>query len=306
MTRRLRWWWFLAPLLGVSVLLLDRPRSAKATHQAEWLEAGDVKVRTVRAGFGDTTIFLLHGYGETLLTWRAVFDPLALQHPVIAVDVPGFGGSDKPDRPYTLDVQVERLSRFLDRWTKGPVIVVGHSMGGELAAALALARPERVVAAVLIAPAGLGVGLAGLVDSVTDSRAEALGWYLASRSFLLPDHDPDWLGEVGRRASYSLMTDEAYRRAAARVLREFDFRALRHRLKDLKQPTLVIWGELDPVIPYALSAILESELPCSRLVTLEDALHRPQVERPDTVIAEIRAFVAKPECGGAGNSAPTH
>jgi pimeloyl-ACP methyl ester carboxylesterase len=277
-------------------LLLDRPRSAKAPHQAEWLEAGDVKVRAVRAGSGDTTLLLIHGYGETLLTWRSVFDPLTLDHRVVAIDVPGFGGSDKPDRPYTLDVQVERLGRFLDRWTKGPVIVVGHSMGGELAAMLALTRPDRIIAAVLLAPAGLGVGLAGLIDSVTDSKAGALGWYMASRSFLLPDHDPDWLGEPTRRARYSLMTDEAYRRSAARVLREFDFRALRHRLKDLKQPTLLIWGKLDPVIPYAYANLVAAELPCATLVTLDGAIHRPQVERPDTVVAEIRRFVARPGC----------
>ncbi|MEO8450186.1 MAG: alpha/beta fold hydrolase [Gemmatimonadota bacterium] len=297
MAIRARWWWLLAPLLIGFVLLLDRPRSAKALHQAEWLEAGDVKVRAVRAGSGDTTLLLIHGYGESLLTWRAVFDPLALDHRVVAIDVPGFGGSDKPDRPYTLDVQVERLSRFLDRWIKGPVIVVGHSMGGELAATLAITRPDRIVAAVLLAPAGLGVGLGGMMDSVSESKAGALGWYMASRSFLLPDHDPDWLGEPTRRARYSLMTDEAYRRAAARVLRDFDFRALRNRMNDLKQPALVIWGKLDPVIPYAYAALVTSQLPCAKLVTLDEAIHRPQVERPDTVVFEIRRFVAQPRCG---------
>src|SRR5207248_8172184 len=125
-------------------------------NRAEWLDAGDTRVRAVRAGAGDTTVLLLHGFAESLFTWRSILDPLARTYRVVALDLPGFGGSEKPDVPYTLDAMTERLSRFLDRWTQGSVVVIGQSMGGALAAALALRRPDRVVAVVLIAPAGAG------------------------------------------------------------------------------------------------------------------------------------------------------
>src|SRR5207247_1295891 len=190
------------PLFLSLVTLLDRPRSLRPLHRAEWLEAGETRVRAVRAGAGDTTLILLHGFAESLFTWRAILDPLARTYRAVALDLPGFGGSEKPDVPYTLDALTERLSAFLDRWTPGPVVVVGQSMGGALAASLALRRPERVVALVLIAPAGAGVGLGGLVDSMNPSKASALAWYLAHRSFILPDHDPDWLWEPEPEASY--------------------------------------------------------------------------------------------------------
>src|SRR5437899_12900009 len=113
--KRWRWWWLASPLLLGLLPLLDRPRSLRALHRAEWLDAGDTKVRAVRAGAGDTTLLLLHGFAESLFTWRAILDPLARTYRVVALDLPGFGGSEKPDVPYTIDAMTERLNRFLDR-----------------------------------------------------------------------------------------------------------------------------------------------------------------------------------------------
>jgi pimeloyl-ACP methyl ester carboxylesterase len=170
-------------------------------------------------------------------------------------------------------------------------------MGGELAAALALARPERIVATVLIAPAGWSVGLGGIADTMYPDKAEAIGWYLSSRAFLLPEHDLEWLGEPDSAASYTLMGDPAYRRATARVLQEFDFRGLRERFAEIQRPVLLVWGVLDPVIPFAIADSLARTLPCSRLVGFPSALHRPQLEIPDTVATEILRFVESPGCG---------
>ncbi len=289
-------WWVLVPaLLGLAVML-DRPRTSRPVHQAEWLDAAGVPLRTLRAGRGDTTLFLIHGFGESLFTWRALVDPLAARYRVVAVDLPGFGGSGKPDAPYLVDSMTARLSGFLDRWTHGPVIVVGHSMGGQLAASLALSRPDRIAAAVLIAPAGYGLGLAGIADTISPEKATAIGWYLASRAMLLPEHDDEWLGEPDSAAAYSLMTDPRYRRAAARILDDFDFRSLRTRFAEIRQPVLLIWGTLDPVIPYPLADSVLALLPCGRMAALSGALHRPQVETPDTVTSLILNFSGHPSC----------
>lgn len=295
-TVRFSRWWLVAPALVAMVVLLDRPRQTTALHRAEWLAAADVRVRTVRAGTGDTTLFLLHGFGESLLTWRSVFDRLAQRYRVVAIDLPGFAGSEKPEASYSLEAMTVRLVSFLDRWIDGPTIVVGHSMGGELAAALALARPERVKAAVLIAPAGWTVGLGGIADTMYPTKAQAIGWYLSSRAFLLPEHDLEWMGEPDSAARYTLMGDPAYRHATARMLQEFDFRGMRDRFGEVQQPVLLIWGELDPVIPFAVADSLATRLPCSRLLSLPTGLHRPQLELPDTVAAEVLRFSGDPSC----------
>jgi len=293
-------WWVILPALVALVVVIDRPRPGRPAHQAEWLTAGDTQLRAVRAGTGDTTLLLLHGFGESLFTWRSIFDQLATRHRVVAVDLPGFGGSGKPDGPYTLDAMTGRLSDFIDRWIDGPLLVVGHSMGGELTASLALARPDRIGAAVLIAPAGWNVGLGGIADTMYPGKARAIGWYLSSRAFVLPEHDPDWLGEPDSAAAYTLVGDSAYRKAAARVLEEFDFRGLRTRLTDVRQPVLLLWGTRDPVIPFAIADSMAKTLPCSRLTVFDGAFHRPQAEIPDPVARAILDFAADPVCSTEG------
>ena len=292
---RLLRWWLIAPLLAFLWAMLDRPRP-QPIHQAEWLDAGGTLVRAVRAGTGDTTLLLLHGYGESLTTWRAVFDPLAASARVVAIDLPGFGGSAKPLVSYSLPMLTERLSRFIDRWTAGPLVVVGHSMGGELAAALALARPDRVKLLVLIAPAGYRIGLAGIAGSMTPTKARTIGRYLALRSFITPIHDPAWLGEPDSSAAYDQTGDTNYSRVAARVLEDFDFVGLRSRFHELSQPTLLIWGGLDPVVPFSVGDTLSRTIPCVRYLPLPKAFHRPHAEIPDTVISAIRAFLARRDC----------
>jgi pimeloyl-ACP methyl ester carboxylesterase len=298
MRLRLITWWLIVPLLALLWIMLDRPRP-RPPHQAEWLDAGGVLVRAVRAGSGDTTLLLLHGYGESLTTWRATFDALAIGHRVIAIDLPGFGGSAKPDVPYSLPAMTERLSRFIDRWTTGPVVLVGHSMGGEIAASLALARPDRVKLLVLIAPAGYRIGLGGIAGSMTPGKARTIGRYLALRSFVTPIHDPAWLREPDSSAEYEQTGDPAYSRSAARVLEDFDFVALRDRFRDLVQPTLLIWGGLDPVVPFSVGDTLSHLIPCVHFYPLSRAFHRPHAEIPDTVISVVRKFLVQPACTGS-------
>ncbi len=296
-----RWSLLLAPLLAGYWGNRDRPIPAPP-HRAEWLEVDGVRLRTVRAGSAGPTLLLLHGYGESLTTWRSVVDRLAEDYRVVAADLPGFGGSDKPDQPYSLPAMTERLSRFMDRWIDGPVIPVGHSMGGAIAAALALQRPDRVPALVLIAPAGYRIGLWGIADQMSPGRARGIGRYLALRSFITPIHDPGWLAEPDSAARYDLIEDRAYSRAATRVLEEFDFVALRDRFTEIRQPTLLIWGGLDPVVPATVGDTLSRLIPCVRYLPLPRAFHRPQAETPDTVVAAIRGFLdsagGPKRCGG--------
>ena len=203
-----------------------------------------------------------------------VFDRLA-SDPVVAIDLPGFGVSGKPDLSYSLAAMTERLSSFLDRNLSGPLVVVGHSMGGELAASLALARPDRVKALILIAPAGYRIGLGGIADTMYPSKARTLGRYLALRSFITPIHDATWLAEPDSTADYDLIGDSAYRRSSARVLEDFDFRGLHDRFQEITQPTLLIWGGLDPVVPFSVGDTLSRLIPCVRFCPPAEGLPRP-------------------------------
>jgi len=283
--------WLAVPLLLFLIVLRDHPEP-RPRHQAEWLEAGAIQLRTVRAGTGDTTLFLLHGYGESLLAYRALFDRLATQFRVVAVDLPGFGLSDKPNGPYDYHTMASQLWSFLERNTAGPVVIVGHSMGGQLAADLAMHHPDRVVATVLIAPAGHG--LSPWHSAVTGEPADLVGWLNVPIAYLMPIHAPDWLEESPERRAYDPLADPRYRTAATRVLKEFDFSALVGRLEDLKQPTLLIWGRLDPTVPFSTGASMAVQIPCNRFIPLDRTLHRPHQTAPDTVFRAIVSFLEDP------------
>ncbi|MGE5926176.1 MAG: alpha/beta fold hydrolase [Gemmatimonadota bacterium] len=274
-------------LLGLIVVLglVDRIPAGRAAHTAEWLPADDVTLRAVRLGAGDTTLVLLHGYGESLMSWRAVADRLGTRFRVVAVDLPGFGVSGKPGGAYTLDAMHRRLAAFIARWTAGPVVVVGHSMGGEIAASLALAE-SRIVAAVLIAPAGYAI--AEVIDSLPPAVAGLAG---AATPLVLPVHDPQWLREPDTLAAYDPVLDSAYRQATRAVLEQFDFAALRGRFAALGKPVLVIWGRQDPTIPFETAEAIMAELPCGTLVPIDAALHRPHQAQPDVVAAAIEQFL---------------
>jgi pimeloyl-ACP methyl ester carboxylesterase len=282
---------------GAAILLwvgLGQPHRARPAHRATWVENDSLRLRVLEAGHGDTTLVLLHGYGESLLAWRLLLDRLARHYRVVALDLPGFGLSDKPDVTYDYPAYARWLGDFLAQRTKGPVVVVGHSMGGQIAAGLALDHPERVVAAVLIDPAGAGINT--LLTDTGGIASPSTQWVASAISFVLPAHDSAWLAEPADARDYEPSADSNTARAARRVLEEFDFAALQHRYADLKQPVLLIWGEQDPTIPLSIGQRIAGELPCRQFLPLV-TLHRPHQTLPDTVAAAMEAFLKQPACG---------
>ncbi len=283
----------LLPVLLLLLLLVlgvrEKGDAPRAAHRAEWLAAGDVRVRAARFGAGDTTLVLLHGFGESLMAWRAVADRLAERHRVVLLDLPGFGLSEKPDwAAWDLAAMHARLADFVARWTEGPIVAVGHSMGGELAAALALGDTSRVVGAVLIAPAGFGLGQ--VARPRPDAVTGALG---AATPLVIPVRDDAWLEGPPERHGYDPLTDPATLRTSRAVMEQFDFGALRDRWGELRQPVLLLWGRNDPTIPVSVGESLAVHLPCARLVVLPGALHRPHQSEPDLVVAEIERFFSR-------------
>jgi pimeloyl-ACP methyl ester carboxylesterase len=258
------------------------------------MENDSLRLRVLEAGHGDTTLVLLHGYGESLLAWRLVLDRFTRHYRVIALDLPGFGLSDKPDVAYDYPAYQRWIGDFLADHTKGPVVVVGHSMGGQIAAGLALDHPDRVVAAILIDPAGAGINT--LLTDTGGIASPSTQWVASAISFVLPVHDSAWLAEPRGASDYEPSADSNTTRAARRVLEQFDFAALQHRFGELKQPVLLIWGEQDPTIPLSIGERIAAALPCRRFVPLV-TLHRPHQTLPDTVAAEMESFLAPTGCG---------
>lgn len=282
--------------LGAALLLylgLGQANRGRPRHHADWITAEGVGTRVLRAGRGDTTLVFIHGYGESLMSWRLILDRFTRGYRVMALDLPGYGLSEKPDVAYDLAFYRRWLGAVVAGETTGPVVVVGHSMGGELAVALALDHPDRVVAAVLLDPAGGGIS--PLLTDTSSIASPAALWVATAIAFVLPVHDSSWLRETGTALAYSPADDSLARRATQRVLANFDFAAFADRFGEVRQPVLLIWGRHDPTIPIEIGERIAGALPCRRFVSLR-TLHRPHQTVPDTVAQEMAAFLANPRC----------
>ncbi len=255
---------------------------------ARYVEIDGTRVRYLDTGTGTPVIFL-HGLGASMYAWRKNLAPVrAAGFRVIAYDNRGFGFSDKPAHGYDNAAYVRLLAALMDSLHLPDAVLVGHSMGGAIAAEAAIALPGRVRGLVLIGSAGLGarepplfrVARWPLVGPVVLAfRGRGLTERLLKSSYADPARVTP--GDVDQY--YAPVAEPAYGRALRAVLREFRFDALDGRLDRIAAPTLVLWGEEDRWIPPGIGRAIASQVPRSAFLTVRHAGHSVQEEVPGEV-----------------------
>lgn len=203
------------------------------------------------SGAGERTVVLLHGFGGTHRTWDAIAADLAADTRVLAYDLPGHGGSlDVPDAgPAKIAVRAilaDLAARGLDR-----VHVAGHSMGGAIAAMMALADPDRIASLTLLAPGGFGEEINGRLlqryaaattaDEMRAALENMYGW-----NNPVPDHAVETLvaaRQVPGQAEKLVEISQGLARDGKQGV------IPRDRLAALAMPVKVLWGTQDRVLP---------------------------------------------------------
>lgn len=270
-----------------------------------------VRLRLVECGPADgAPVLLVHGFGASAFQWRFLMPALAAGGwRVLAPDLPGHGFSQLAlaDGQYTRDAYARRMWMLLDALGIARAPVIGHSMGGAVAAEMAWQHPERVECLALLSPAGFGrvPQRARVLRGVPDALAP-LARAFASRAaahLVLGDvYGPE--GAWSRRDEEELLAPYAQRdiyRSMLRTIKEFDFRlhptAL---LAALPAGTLVLFGTHDRVVrPGESVAARVGEVPGGRLVMLPRIGHLPQVEAAEQVSALLAEFLRVPRVAGA-------
>jgi pimeloyl-ACP methyl ester carboxylesterase len=223
---------------------------------------------------------------------------MAAGYRVVAPDSPGFGGSDKPARGYTNADYARFVVALMDSLDVPDAVLVGHSMGGAIAAEVAIRFPQRVRGLALIGAAGLGTR-EPLLFRV--ARWPVIGPLMLSfRSRGLVERllkstyaDPNKITQSDVDQYYAPVAQRNYGRALRAVLREFRFDALNGRLSGTEVPTLVLWGEADRWIPINVGRALAYQLLRSAFLSVPRAGHSVQEEAPDELNHLLVKFLAE-------------
>jgi len=262
-----------------------------STEQSEmkWVSVHDVQLEMIERGQG-RPILLLHG--EDGIDPQAPFlNLLANSGHVIVPSHPGFGHSPEVDWIDTVDDLSYLYLDFLAEQNLQDVIVVGLSLGGWIAAEMAVKSTERIAKLILVAPVGIKVS-----DRETRDIPDIFA-LSPSEVARLKYHDPAFA-----TVDYSKLSDDQLtalaRNREATVLYAwepyFHNPKLRRRLRRIDVPTLLLWGANDQfVTPGYYGAAYRDAIHGARLETIARAGHLPQVEQPTAVAERIRTFLAE-------------
>ncbi|HEX5931763.1 MAG TPA: alpha/beta fold hydrolase [Methyloceanibacter sp.] len=250
-------------------------------------------------------VLLLHGFGASTFTWRHVIPELAQTHRVIAVDLKGFGQSDKPfDERYSVLDQAELLAQLIEDKDLRDLTIVGHSFGGGVALRLALDANDRlggrIVRLVLLdsiaypqqipvffrlldMPLVSQVGVRMVPPSVQTRVALQIAYHDDSKI------DPEQV-EIYAAPLKTAAGKHAIVQSARQIVPE-DIDTLPERYKTITLPTLILWCDHDRIVPLDVGLKLRRTLPNSTLRLVEGCGHMPQEEQPETTLTLLKGFI---------------
>lgn len=290
------------PRIGRSFRELSYPVPTKT------LDVDGIEIAYSDSGRGARTLVLIHGLSSYIPEWTAQLGPLAEQHRVVAIDLPGYGRSSKANYRYSMSFFARVVERVIEKLALTHVVLVGHSMGGQIALTHALEFPGRAEALVLIAPAGFETFSTGERNFILENFSKE------SQQVRPPEDIWNGLastvaGEVPKSAEFIYRDRvqiiggpdfDGYTYAVARSVAAMARGPVFDRLREIAVPVLVVFGTDDRLIPNPIlhggttRSVAERgvrALPRARLVMVPGAGHFVNLEAPDVVNRAVLDFV---------------
>ncbi len=273
----------------------------------EKADVSGTQLAYVDIGDGPQTLVLIHGLGSYIPAWKKNIPELSKNYRVIAIDLPGYGRSDKPNAPYSMRYFVSKIHGLLGQLGVSQPVLVGHSMGGQIAMTYALQHPEEVHALVLSSPAGL--------ETFRDGEAKWLANAVTPEFTCYASDEAVYTRHAG---NFNTMNEEAQFMVADRIAMKgaAEFKdyctavsrsvagmlddPVHDRLPTIDEPTLVLFGKNDALIPNpflhggSTKRLAEREverIDGAKLIILPKAGHFAQFEQADAWNDHVLDFV---------------
>jgi pimeloyl-ACP methyl ester carboxylesterase len=273
------------------------------THQ-HWIIVDDQPVNVIDMGEGPPLVFI-HGLSGSWQNWLEQVPVFAEERRVVTLDLPGFGHSPMPREKISMAGYARLLDRLLDVLEIDAAAVVGNSMGGFIAAELAISSPQRVERLTLVSAAGISTENAKVPMSGLRRAAPLVA---ATTAWLASKSDT-----VARRARLRNATLSAIVRHPSRLpaplaaeqlrgagkpgfvdaLEAIITYPIRERLVEIACPTLIVWGDRDPLITVRDADVFAELIPDSRKVIFQDTGHVAMFERPSAFNALLKDFLSE-------------
>ena len=267
----------------------------------------DPKISYIDQGNGEQTIILVHGLASNAGFWRYNIPELSKKYRVIAVDLPGYGKSQKGNYNYSMSFYADQIKILIEELKLKNVVYVGHSMGGQIGIKLAIKYPELLSKLILASPAGFEEFQKGEGDwlrsvmtmtGVKSTTEEGIRRNLAMNFYSWYD---EWEWMVEERVRMRKATDfDEFAYAVVRCVNGMLDEPTFNKLSLIKTPTLVIYGKYDGLIPNPYlnpghtSDVFENgakDISSVKLVELDNAGHMIQIEKADQFNQAVLDFL---------------
>jgi pimeloyl-ACP methyl ester carboxylesterase len=254
-----------------------------ANYSASVVAVRGCRIRLMRGGAGDPLLYL---HGASGASWLPFLDKLSQNFDVIAPEHPGFGESDTPDWLDNIhDLAYFYLDLLATLELEG-VHLVGNSLGGWIAAELAVRSTRRLASLTLAGSAGLHVAGVEQLDSfLVSDEARLRGFF----------HDPKKADEMIARVLRAEAEDTTLKNRAIVAKLSWQPRShdphLHKWLHRIDLPTLLVWGDTDRLFPKEHALAYRRAIPGAKLVIISQCGHVPQIEQPDAFVSALSKFI---------------
>ncbi len=267
--------------------------------EARTVAVDGIKTSYLEAGSGAPVLFI-HGLGGFKENWEDTLPVFAERFRAIALDLPGFGRSDKPDLPYGPPWFAEFAVKFLATLGIPRAHIVGHSMGGHTTAIIAATHTEVCDRIVLQDPTGVRGKELEENSVVKPEMIEALGPINPGEDFIRMYVEMQFFkqGEYTEKlvqralADFELGENEIRFNAFLKSLRGLLDHDMEPHYREIASPALVVWGENDRVVPSEHAGIIAAALPGAKKAIIPECGHCPMIEKPETFNRLVLEFLA--------------